>query len=130
MLLIPAGTSSPPTPARGALAELSARLGGAGDRDYDRTVRGYVAATDYDWYRFLQARPELREVNFWRPSGSPFRALTSGELFFFKLKAPHNAVGAWHQLRAATARSEPSQCTLAGDGLDNPDRCGLETGAS
>jgi putative restriction endonuclease len=56
-------------------------------------VRGYVAATDYDWCRFLQARPELSEVNFWRPSGSPFRALKPGELFFFKLKAPHNAVG-------------------------------------
>ncbi len=56
-------------------------------------MRGYVAPTDYDWYRFLQARPELREVNFWRPSGSPFKALTPGELFFFKLKAPDNAIG-------------------------------------
>ena len=57
------------------------------------TVRGFVANTDFDWYQFLRARPELREVNFWRPSQSRFGALQSGELFFFKLKAPHNAVG-------------------------------------
>ena len=56
-------------------------------------MRGFVAPTDYEWYRFLQARPELREVNFWRPSQSRFAALESGELFFFKLKAPHNAIG-------------------------------------
>jgi putative restriction endonuclease len=56
-------------------------------------VRGFVAPTDFDWYRFLQARPELREVNFWRPSQSRFGALQPGELFFFKLKSPHNAIG-------------------------------------
>jgi putative restriction endonuclease len=56
-------------------------------------VRGFVANTDYDWYQFLRARPELREVNFWRPSQNRFAALESGELFFFKLKAPHNAIG-------------------------------------
>ena len=55
-------------------------------------MRGFVAPTDYEWYRFLQARPELREVNFWRPSQSRFAALRPGELFFFKLKVPHNAV--------------------------------------
>lgn len=52
-----------------------------------------MAPTDYEWYRFLHARPELREVNFWRPSQSRFAALDPGELFFFKLKAPHNAIG-------------------------------------
>src|SRR6266511_152116 len=56
-------------------------------------MRGFVAPTDHEWYRFLQARPELREVNFWRPSQHRFGALQSGELFFFKLKAPHNAIG-------------------------------------
>jgi putative restriction endonuclease len=56
-------------------------------------VRGFVAPTDHGWYRFLQARPELREVNFWRPSQSRFGAVNPGELFFFKLKAPHNAIG-------------------------------------
>lgn len=56
-------------------------------------MRGYVAPTDHGWYQFLRARPELREVNFWRPGQSRFRALSPGELFFFKLKAPHNAIG-------------------------------------
>jgi putative restriction endonuclease len=56
-------------------------------------VRGFVAPTDHGWYQFLQARPELREVNFWRPSQSRFGAIGPGELFFFKLKAPYNAIG-------------------------------------
>lgn len=56
-------------------------------------MRGFVAPTDHGWYRFLQARPELREVNFWRPSQGRFGAIDPGELFFFKLKAPHNAIG-------------------------------------
>lgn len=56
-------------------------------------MRGFVAPTDYGWYRFLQARPELTEVNFWRPSQHRFGALQPGELFFFKLKAPHDAIG-------------------------------------
>lgn len=56
-------------------------------------MRGFVAPTDYGWYQFLSARPELREVNFWRPSQARFGALQPGELFFFKLKAPHNMIG-------------------------------------
>ncbi len=34
-----------------------------------------------------------RGVNFWRPGASSFRAFNPGERFFFKLKAPHNAIG-------------------------------------
>jgi hypothetical protein len=56
-------------------------------------VHGYVAPTDHGWYQFLRARPEIAEVNFWRPGASSFRALNPGEPFFFKLKAPHNAIG-------------------------------------
>lgn len=62
-------------------------------------VRGYFFPTDYGWFRFLAeqqtaAGPNLLdEVNFWRPSGVPFRALAQGEPLFFKLKAPHNAIG-------------------------------------
>jgi putative restriction endonuclease len=55
-------------------------------------VQGYIANTDYQWYRFLAARPELDEVNFWRPSGGNFRALSRGEPLLFRLKAPHNAI--------------------------------------
>lgn len=52
------------------------------------TVRGYVGVTDLEWYEFLSARPELTEVNFWRPRDRKrFGAIQSGDLFFFKLKA-------------------------------------------
>jgi putative restriction endonuclease len=56
-------------------------------------MNGWIANTDLDWYRFLAARPEFDEVNFWQPSGRrSFRAIRAGEPFFFKLKAPHNAI--------------------------------------
>ena len=52
-------------------------------------VRGFVGVTDNSWYRLLADRPELLgEVNFWRPGGGGFRALQSGEPFFFKTHAP------------------------------------------
>lgn len=56
-------------------------------------MRAYVGVTDGDWYRFLAARPDLTEVNFWRPGGGrAFRVLEIGEPFFFKTHAPHNRV--------------------------------------
>ena len=54
---------------------------------------GFVAPTDHGWYQFLRARPEITEVNFWRPGGIEFKALPPGAPFFFKLKRPHNAIG-------------------------------------
>ena len=56
-------------------------------------MRGFVSPTDHGWYQFLLARQELSEVNFWRPGGGAFAALRPGEPFFFKLKAPYNAIG-------------------------------------
>jgi len=51
----------------------------------------FVGVTHPDWYQFLrEASPG--EVNFWRPGGQNFAALTPGELFLFKLKAPYNAI--------------------------------------
>jgi putative restriction endonuclease len=57
-------------------------------------MRGYVANTDYDWYRHLHAiEPPIDEVNFWKPgSDATFKALRPGEPIFFKLKSPHNAI--------------------------------------
>jgi putative restriction endonuclease len=56
-------------------------------------LRGYVATTDFDWYSYLRTRRDLDEVNFWQPSGSrQFRAIKSGEPFFFKLKSPQNRI--------------------------------------
>lgn len=53
----------------------------------------YVGVTDYDWFRFLAARPDLAEINFWQPGGKTnFKALQPGELFLFKLHSPRNFV--------------------------------------
>ena len=52
----------------------------------------FVSPTDHDWYTFLRNR-RADEVNFWRPGGSKsFNALTKGEPFLFKAKAPYNAI--------------------------------------
>jgi len=54
-------------------------------------MKAYVAVTDEEWYDFLSSRPDVDEVNFWRPSAeTSFRALKPGELFLFKLRAPAN----------------------------------------
>lgn len=55
-------------------------------------MRAFVGVTDWEWYRFLAERPELDEVNFWRPSGLGFRALRTGEPFLFKTHAPHDSL--------------------------------------
>ncbi|MBI2894422.1 MAG: HNH endonuclease [Deltaproteobacteria bacterium] len=54
-------------------------------------MEGYVAVTDHGWYEKLAYEPGSRDVNFWRPSTRAFR-LVPGTPFFFKLKAPYNAV--------------------------------------
>lgn len=55
---------------------------------------GYIGHTDQGWWRYLRARPELREVNFWRPGGGRrFTAIAAGEPFFFRLKSPINRIG-------------------------------------
>src|ERR1700741_3683079 len=55
-------------------------------------MQGTIAPTDYDWYQFLVSQKGVSEVNFWRPSA--FRAFHAPRFspFFFKLKAPHNAI--------------------------------------
>ncbi|BDP42598.1 hypothetical protein DAETH_25670 [Deinococcus aetherius] len=55
-------------------------------------MRLFVGVTDDQWFHFLAARPDWTEVNFWRPSGKGFHALTEGELFLFKLHAPHHFI--------------------------------------
>lgn len=55
---------------------------------------GYIGHTDQGWWRFLRARSEIREVNFWRPGGGRrFTALAPGEPFFFRLKSPIDRIG-------------------------------------
>lgn len=56
-------------------------------------VNIWVAPTDYGWFDFLSKQGPLDEVNFWQPSGNRrFGAIREGELFVFKLKAPHNKI--------------------------------------
>jgi len=55
-------------------------------------VKLVVAVTDRNWFDHLSALPDLDEVNFWAPGGAPFRALSQGELFLFKLHSPDNFV--------------------------------------
>ena len=53
-------------------------------------MRFWIGITDWDWFRFLAARPELPEVNFWQPSaGRRPVTLDEGALFLFKLHASH-----------------------------------------
>ena len=56
------------------------------------TVSLVVGVTDRDWFGHLRAGAPWAEVNFWSPAPRTFRALTSGELFLFKLKAPVNRI--------------------------------------
>ncbi len=55
-------------------------------------MKGFVANTDWEWFERLRAASAIDEVCFWRAGGEAFRALKPGEPFFFKLKAPYNAV--------------------------------------
>ena len=62
---------------------------------------GYLALTDPDWYRYLAARPNLDEVNFWQPHGGrAFRALQPGDPFIFKLRAPEEELERYAMLAA------------------------------
>lgn len=50
-----------------------------------------IGVTDNDWFSYHAAH-RSPEVNFWRPSATPFRALQPGGLFLFKLRAPHHII--------------------------------------
>lgn len=54
-------------------------------------MHGFVAVTDPAWWEQLAREPGPKDANFWRPSTRAFR-LAVGTPFFFKLKAPHNAI--------------------------------------
>ena len=58
-----------------------------------KILNAYVAVTDPNWFRFLQSRRELDEINFWRPGGDrQFAALAAGEPFLFKVPSPRNYI--------------------------------------
>jgi putative restriction endonuclease len=53
---------------------------------------GTVAITDEGWYRYLAAHSEVTELNFWTPSARRTFQAPPFSPFFFKLRAPHNAI--------------------------------------
>lgn len=56
-------------------------------------MTGWLANTDYDWFRFLRSLEGIEDVNFWQPSGGRgFHVLQPCEPLLFKLKAPHNVI--------------------------------------
>lgn len=55
-------------------------------------MHGFVAVTDPGWYERLSQLAGPRDANFWRPSARTFARLPVGTPFFFKLKAPFNAI--------------------------------------
>jgi putative restriction endonuclease len=93
-------------------------------------VRSYIGVTDGEWFRFLAALPDVREVNFWRPSGGrPFGALTLGEPFFFKTHFPDNRVvgGGFYSDFAAMTASEALDLFGEGNGWPAWSRCWPES---
>ena len=51
----------------------------------------YVGITDRPWYEQLR-QLSAAEVNFWRPSGKGFGAVTPGQMFLFKLHSPDDYI--------------------------------------
>jgi len=55
-------------------------------------MKAFVGVTDYEWYHQLSLRA-YDEVNFWKPGGNTnFKVLSPGEMFLFKLHAPHDYI--------------------------------------
>jgi putative restriction endonuclease len=52
-----------------------------------------IGTTDPDWFSYLRARPDLTEVNFWRPGNSPTR-IRPGTPWFYLLRGTTTVAGA------------------------------------
>jgi putative restriction endonuclease len=70
------------------------------------TMEGWVAVTHGDWFDFLAQQPQREEVNFWSPSDYYAFHGTPGAPFFFKLKAPRNAIGGFGYVASFTRLPE------------------------
>jgi putative restriction endonuclease len=56
-------------------------------------MRGFIANTHHEWFDFLSEKSYWEEVNFWNPSDFYSFRGEPGSPFFFRLKAPRNAIG-------------------------------------
>src|SRR5262245_53474469 len=83
---------------------------------------GYIALTDPDWHTYLSNCSRVDEVNFWQPHGNrAFRALDSGEPFFFKLRAPQKAIAGFGFFQRYEAMPAWMAWELFGDMNGAPD---------
>lgn len=78
-------------------------------------MKGFVANTDQEWFERLRGGPARDEACFWRAGGEAFRALKPGEPFFFKLKAPYNAVAGFARFSHYTQVPCSAAWSLFGD---------------
>ncbi len=69
-------------------------------------MEGWVAVTHSDWFDFLASERQREEVNFWSPSDYYAFHGTPGAPFFFKLKAPRNAIGGFGYVASFTRLPE------------------------
>lgn len=86
-------------------------------------MKAFVGVTDKAWADFLAQRPHVNEVNFWRPSGKAFSALSAGEPFLFKTHKPHDRVvgGAVFSGFALVPLSEAWENLGEGNGREDPE---------
>lgn len=79
-------------------------------------MRVYLYPTMQEWFDYLATRPDLDEVNFWRPGGvQPFRGLEPGDLFLFRTKAPTVAIGGFAFYRHFSFASVEEAWSLFGE---------------
>lgn len=79
-------------------------------------MKAPILVTDRAWFRFLSSRPNLQEVNFWRPSDKRTpRQLQPGMPVIFKLKKEH---GDWIVGFGIFARHELLPAWLAWDAFE------------
>lgn len=86
-------------------------------------MHGFIANTDFDWFRYLrQAQPD--EANFWQPGGGrPLNTVAPGEPILFRLKKPHYAIAGyghtagWRGIaRVLRGRSGPPRSVVSWSG--------------
>jgi putative restriction endonuclease len=93
-------------------------------------VEGWVAVTHHDWFDFLAREPRREEVNFWSPSDYYAFHGTPGAPFFFKLKAPRNAIGGFGYVASFTRLPEwlAWECFGEGNGAASLDELSSRLG--
>jgi len=81
----------------------------------------YCAVTDNDWFDFLRVRPDLPEINFWKPTPQTFKAVGEGGIFAFKLKAPRSKIAGFGVLTVSADAQLYHAWQAFGEGNGVPD---------